>query len=125
MLPARPGELSGTSYIRLIAGKIPEPPSTQNTKATLTMKPHNKPMSFLAAALTGACSLLFFSCAKEAGPAGPQGPQGPAGAQGQAGPAGNANVKSYTLFITGSEWTNDGNYSYVTKQLPEISADII
>lgn len=73
----------------------------------------------LSTVLLFCASLFLLSCKKEAGPAGPA---GPAGANGK---DGNASVKNYTMFITGSEWTNDVGESYVTKLLPELTADVI
>ena len=68
-----------------------------------------------------ACGLLFTGCAKK----GDTGPAGPAGTNGTNGTNGNANVKSKTIFINGSEWTNTSGSSTVTKLIPEITTDII
>ena len=65
-----------------------------------------------------ACGLLFTNCAKK----GDTGPAGPAGTNGT---NGNANVKSKTIFVAGSEWINSAGASTVTKLVSEITTDII
>ncbi|MFN8231169.1 MAG: hypothetical protein U0V03_09645 [Bacteroidia bacterium] len=86
------------------------------------MKNKNKTTAGKTAKIFGmlalACGLLISSCAKK----GDTGPAGPAGTNGT---NGNANVKSKTIFINGSEWTNTSGSSTVTKLIPEITSDII
>ena len=65
-----------------------------------------------------ACGLLLTNCAKK----GDTGPAGPAGANGT---NGNANVKSKTIFVAGSEWINTVGESKVTKLVTEITTDIV
>lgn len=72
----------------------------------------------MALAVMVAGASLFSSCAKE----GPAGPAGPAGTNGK---DGNANVKSQSYFITGSEWTYASAGASLTKLMPQITADII
>ncbi len=72
----------------------------------------------MAIALMVAGASLFSSCAKE-------GPAGPAGTNGTNGKDGNANVKSQSYFITGSEWTYASGEATLTKLMPQITADII
>jgi hypothetical protein len=76
---------------------------------------------FIFACIT-VIGLTLSSCQKDPGPAGPAGAPGTNGLDGK---DGNANVKSQNIFITGSEWINDVAYSYVTKQVSEITADIV
>lgn len=59
---------------------------------------------------------LLTNCSKEEGPAGPTGP---------AGKDGNANVRSSTIFISGSEWTTSTGEAFVTKQVAEITSEIV
>ncbi len=68
---------------------------------------------FAGVALT--LGLTLASCAKK----GDIGPAGPAGTNG------NANVKSKTIFVAGSEWINTPGASTVTKIVSEITTDIV
>ena len=74
-----------------------------------------KTFKFLSVALLIASASIFSSCAKE-------GPTGPAGANGK---DGNANVKSQSYFITGSEWTYATGEATLTKQMSQITQDIV
>lgn len=82
------------------------------------MKNLSKRTSQFTKIIAVALALSFAGCAKD----GATGPQGPAGTPGK---DGNANVKSQVIFISGSEWINAAGYSYVTKIVPEITADIV
>ncbi|MEO8762185.1 MAG: hypothetical protein ABI388_11685 [Bacteroidia bacterium] len=59
------------------------------------------------ATLFVACGLIFSSCTKD----GATGPQGLAGTNGTNGTNGNANVQSYTVAISPSQWTYFPNSS--------------
>lgn len=83
-----------------------------------------KTLKFLSAALLITSASIFSSCAKE-GPAGPAGPVGSAGTDGKDGKDGNANVKSSSYFITGSEWTFSAGEATLTKQMSQITSDIV
>lgn len=77
-----------------------------------------KTFKFLSVALLIASASIFSSCAKE-------GPAGPAGTAGTNGKDGNANVKSQSYFITGSEWTYATGEATLTKQMSQITQDIV
>lgn len=82
------------------------------------MKKTNKTIMTVIAGVALTLGLTLASCAKK----GDTGPAGPAGANGT---NGNANVKSKTIFVAGSEWINTPGESTVTKIVSEITTDIV
>ena len=74
-------------------------------------------MTTVFAGLALTLGLTLTSCKK-----GDTGPAGPAGTNGT---NGNANVKSKTIFVAGSEWINTPGQSTVTKLVTEITTDIV
>lgn len=82
------------------------------------MKKINKTIMTVIAGVALTLGLTLASCAKK----GDTGPAGPAGTNGT---NGNANVKSKTIFVAGSEWINSPGESSVTKIVSEISTDIV
>lgn len=96
------------------AGPKPKSHKSRITKQNQKMKT----FKFLSVALLIAGASIFSSCAKE-------GPAGPAGAAGTNGKDGNANVKSQSYFITGSEWTYASGEATLTKQMSQITQDIV
>lgn len=89
-------------------------PKSQKSRITNKTK-KMKTFKFLSVALLIASASIFSSCAKE-------GPAGPAGADGK---DGNANVKSNSYFITGSEWTYSSGEATLTKQMSQITQDMV
>lgn len=98
----------------LQAGPKPKSHKSRVTKQNQKMKT----FKFLSVALLIASASIFSSCAKE-------GPAGPAGTNGTNGKDGNANVKSQSYFITGSEWTYSTGEATLTKQMSQITSDIV